>query len=106
MLMPRNILIAPGLSYFYDQKMDIILVENSQTIHHEKISYTYTNIQHTSAIVMFSILGIDYWSCQIFLKSLNYILLYPFGRLIQIYVYVLAAQSSASQTGPKFKTVC
>ena len=60
MLMPRNILIAPGLSYFYDQKMDIILVENSQTIHHEKISYTYTNIQHTSAIVMFSILGIDY----------------------------------------------
>ena len=41
MLMPRNILIAPGLSYFYDQKMDIILVENSQTIHHEKISYMY-----------------------------------------------------------------
>ena len=24
-MMPRNILIAPGLSYFYDQKMDILV---------------------------------------------------------------------------------
>ena len=66
MLMPRNILIAPGLSYFYDQKMDIILVENSQTIHHEKISYTYTNIQHTSAIVM---LYTRYWITEVVRSS-------------------------------------
>ena len=42
---------------------------------------------------------------QIFLKYLNYSFI-PFGGLIWIFVYVLAAQTSAGKTGPKFKTVC
>ena len=40
-----------------------------------------------------------------FLKSSNYSFI-PFGWLILIFAYVLAAQKSASQADPKFKTVC
>ena len=43
-------------------------------------------------------------SSQIFFKSLNYSFI-PFGRSILIFIYFLAAQTSASQAGPQFKTV-
>ena len=39
------------------------------------------------------------------LKSSNYSFV-PFGELIWIFGYVLAAKTSAGQAGPKFKTVC
>ena len=42
---------------------------------------------------------------KIFLKSLNYSFV-PFSELIWIFIYVLAAQTSAGQAGSKFKTVC
>ena len=45
-----------------------------------------------------------YLSSQIFLKSLNFSSV-PFFGLILIFVYVLAAQTSAGQAGPKFKTL-
>ena len=44
-------------------------------------------------------------SSHIFLKSLNHSFVY-FGWLFWIFVYLLAAKTSASQAGPKFKTVC
>ena len=43
-------------------------------------------------------------SSQIFLNSSNYSFL-PFSRLIWIFFNVLAAQTSASQAGSKFKTI-
>ena len=43
-------------------------------------------------------------SSHIFLKSLNHSFVY-FSWLIWIFVYLLAAKTSASQAGPKFKTV-
>ena len=45
-----------------------------------------------------------YQSSQIFWNSSNYYFLL-FGGLIWIFVYELAVQTSASQAGPKFKTV-
>ena len=38
-------------------------------------------------------------------RSSNYSLV-PFGGLFWTFVYVLAAQTSAGQAGPKFKAVC
>ena len=44
----------------------------------------------------------SHYGGQIYLKSLNYSFA-SFGGLIWIFVYILAAQTSAGQTGPKFK---
>ena len=44
------------------------------------------------------------YSSQTFLRSPNYSFI-PFSSLILIFVYVFAAQTSASPAGPKFKTV-
>ena len=68
--------------------------------HQKTPKMAFAMISYSMAVTIVYLIGM--FICELFINLYSFL---PFGGLISIFVYVLAAQTSANQAGPTFKTV-